>query len=528
MVPLAVVNVYLCANALLITAFILLSMLGWVSRAMRQPIAYRHLLWIGYGLTMAALLLPLIRLPAAHGVKLQTLQVWSAPSMHSRETGVEDPRIAISMRSAATTMSLSVVERMAIVLFAAGIFSLLVRAARDVATVARIVAGAQTLRHHDGSKLLVSDQVRVPFSAWAPGLRVVVVPTSLLSRFRELQMAIRHEMQHHRQQDTVWLYLYALLKALFFWNPAAHLLARSIRELQEFACDAAVVARPGTSPRSYCRSLVWVAEQSVGLPERHLSASMNGNSSRSLLKRRVDALLVKPKQRLGNTSVMATSAIAMILMSLVAAVSAAAIQDRRISVEDALRMAETTPAGGIPIPANDAVVTQLNRLLATPDGREYLRASVKRMREHKAMMATEIVERDLPIDLLAVPLVESGYRNLEPSEDTRVGAGLWMFLAPTARRFDLTVNEHRDDRLDPVAQTDAALRLLTAQHLRYGDWGLALLAYNCGNGCVDKGVQESAARDVWKIVAKGYENDPQYVARVMAAMLILRNPDALD
>jgi membrane-bound lytic murein transglycosylase D len=315
---------------------------------------------------------------------------------------------------------------------------------------------------------------------------------------------------------------------MFFWNPAAHLLARRIRELQEFACDAAVVARSGVSPRSYCRSLVWVAEQSVGLPEMHLTASMNGNSGRSLLKRRVDALLVRPKHRLGNASVMAISAIAMLLMSLVAAVSAAAIQDRRISVEEALRMAATTPQGGIPIRANDAVVTQLNRLLATPDGREYLRASVNRMREHRAMMATEIAARNLPIDLLAVPLVESGYRNLEPSEDTSVGAGLWMFLAPTARRLDLTVNEHRDDRLDPVAQTDAALRMLTAQHSRYGDWGLALLAYNCGNGCVDKGVQESAARDVWKIVAQGYENEPQYVARAMAAMLILRNPNVLD
>ena len=114
MVPLAVVNVYLCANALLITAFILLSMLGRASRAMRQPIAYRHLLWIGYGLTMAALLLPLIRLPAAHGVKLQTLQVWSAPSMHSRETGVEDPRIAISMRPAATTAVNKVIIRIAL------------------------------------------------------------------------------------------------------------------------------------------------------------------------------------------------------------------------------------------------------------------------------------------------------------------------------------------------------------------------------------------------------------------------------
>jgi beta-lactamase regulating signal transducer with metallopeptidase domain len=528
MVSLTVVNIYCCANALLIAAVILLSALKWASRRMRHPIAYRHLLWIGYGLTIAALLLPLVRLSAPRDVMPYTLQVWSAPSMHSGDTGLADHRVAMPLGPADASISLSLAESAAVVLFAAGLLTLLIRVALDAFAVVRIVLGAQTLRRLRGVKLLVSDRVRVPFSVWIPGVRIVVIPTTLLLRLRELQMAIRHEMQHHRQHDTKWLYLYPLLKASFFWNPAAHMLTRLVQELQEFACDAAVVARHGISAKTYCRSLVWVAEQSMGSAPMQLSASMNGNSSRKLLKRRVDALLARPTHCLRSAWVLSMSAIAMMLMNTVATVSAATIQDRRISLDDAMRMAATTPAGGISIPANEAVVAQLNRLLGTPDGREYVRASLNRMREHKAMMAMKIVENDLPIDLLAVPLVESGYRNLEQSNNPRVGAGLWMFVTPTARRFHLTVNVHQDDRLDPAVETGAALRLFTAQYSRYRDWGLALLAYNCGNGCVDKGVEETGARDVWRIVAKGYENDPDYVARTMAAMLILRNPSALN
>jgi membrane-bound lytic murein transglycosylase D len=177
---------------------------------------------------------------------------------------------------------------------------------------------------------------------------------------------------------------------------------------------------------------------------------------------------------------------------------------------------------------NEAVLAQLNRLLATPDGREYLLASLTRMRDHQAMLATKLSENDLPLDLLAVPLVESGYRNLGQSEDPSRGAGLWMFLAPTARKFDLAVTQHHDERLDPEMETGAALRMFSAQYSRYRDWGLTLLAFNCGVGCVDKGVRETGARDVWKIVAKGFENDPNYVARAMAAMLVLRNPSVVD
>jgi len=520
-------NMYLCANALLIVAVAMLSILQNISRRLQHPLAYRQLLWIGYGASVAALLLPLICAFVSHDVMPYTLQVWSAPSMRSVETMVTDPRVAIPSNLTNASVPLSIVEMIAPILVCTGILVFLFRLVLDASAISRILLGAQTMRRHHGSRLLVSDRVQVPFSFWFPGARIVVIPFALLLQSDELRLAIRHEIQHHRQHDTQWLYLYLLLKALFFWNPAVHLLARRIQELQEFACDAAVIARRDVSAKSYCHALVLVAEQSECAFSQQLSVSMLGSSNRKLLKQRVSALLTQPVQYLPNAWVVFMSIIAMTVMSLIATVSATTIHDRRISLDDATRMAAMAPTGGIPVVVNEAVVKQLNRLLGTPDGRTYLRACLNRMRQHEAMITEKITKIGLPIDLLAVPLVESGYRNLQ-SRNARSGAGLWMFISPAARRFGLAVNDHHDERLDTVAATDAALRMLTMLHSRYEDWGLALLAYNSGSVRVDRGISETNSREVWTLIEKGYENDPDYVARVMAVILILRTPSALN
>ena len=61
-------------------------------------------------------------------------------------------------------------------------------------------------------------------------------------------------------------------------------------------------------------------------------------------------------------------------------------------------------------------------------------------------------------------------------------------------------------------------------HERFGDWQLAILAYNMGEGAVERAIQRAGTRDPWKLVALGYEGDARYLARVMAGVLILKNP----
>jgi hypothetical protein len=217
------------------------------------------------------------------------------------------------------------------------------------------------------------------------------------------------------------------------------------------------------------------------------------------------------------------------VMAGAALAATSTVQDRRISMQQALAMARSARTGSeFPIVVNPRVVSQLNRLLGTPDGRAYVRDSLQRMKQYESLIKAKLLEYGLPAELIAVPLLESGFRNLPRSNNPRHGAGLWMFIEPTARRFGLQVTAQIDQRLDVPVQTDAAMRLLSTLNQSLGDWGLSLLAYNAGRGMVERGIEATGSRDVWYLIGQGYENDRDYVAGMMAAVLIIRNPAVVD
>jgi membrane-bound lytic murein transglycosylase D len=224
-----------------------------------------------------------------------------------------------------------------------------------------------------------------------------------------------------------------------------------------------------------------------------------------------------------------TGVAALTLMATTALAFTSTIHDRRVSAEEARRMAAIAhQQSAFPIVANERVVRQLNLLLSTPDGRAYLQANLERMHGYEAFISDQLVRHGMPLELLAVPLAEAGYRNLPQSDNPRHGAGLWMFIAPTARRFGLTVDATKDERLDVAAETGAAIRLLSSLYLQFNDWGLALLAYNAGSARVESAIRQTGSRDFWELIARGHENDSEYLARVMAAILVLANPSVLD
>lgn len=531
MASLASVNLYICANILLMLAAVLLAGIGAVSGRLLHPIAYRHQLGTGHALAMAAVLLPFVGLFSGHeNVLPQTAQVWSASTMqNSAVDTLKDQRIAVSFAPSGASMSLDVASQAAAGLFLIGLLILLVRIVIDASATTRVIAQAQTIRRHGRLRILASERVQVPFSFWLPTLYFIVVPSTLVLRPDDLRMAIRHEAQHHRQHDTKWLYLYQLLKAVFFWNPAVHRLEKHLRELQEFACDEALSRQRNISAQEYCRCLLWIAEAATRQRRALIHASMIGSSAGILLKRRIEALLMRPSNRLSKSAVVATGGAALALMAATALAFTSTIHDRRISVEEAGRMAVVARQDStFPIVVNDRVLEQLNLLLATPDGRVYLQASLDRMQNYRVLISEQIAQHGMPLELLAVPLVESGYRNLPRNDNPRHGAGLWMFIEPTAKRFGLIVDASRDERLDVSAETGAAMRYFSSLHRQFNDWGFALLAYNAGSARVESAIRKTGSRDAWEIIGKGYENDPDYVPRVMAAILILKNPSTLD
>lgn len=108
----------------------------------------------------------------------------------------------------------------------------------------------------------------------------------------------------------------------------------------------------------------------------------------------------------------------------------------------------------------------------------------------------EILKKhNMPTDLKYLSIVES---TLNPRAVSPVGAtGLWQFMKPTGKQYGLRINGAIDERRDPHAATDAAARYLADLYDRYGDWNLAIAAYNCGPGCVNKAVKKAGKSDYW-------------------------------
>lgn len=530
MAALTPMNVYICANVLLVLAAALLEGIRAVSPMLRSPMAYRHQLRLGQATALGALLLPLVTSFSLRSSFLpQTAQVWSAPTIGDGALAeLTNQRTLVSFGSSGASIPLDVARQAATIVFAAGLLIVLGRLARDAAATTRIIADAHTIRRHRSVRILASERICVPFSFWLPTRSFIIVPSALVLRGDDLRLAIRHEAQHHRQQDTKWVYLHQLLNAAFFWNPAVHRLERQLRELQEFACDEALGGQRSFSATDYCRCLLRVAEAATRKRRVQIHASMMGGGAGKLLNR-IEALLKRPTAHLSGSLVFSTGAAVLTLMATTAFAFTSTIHDRRISAKEADRMgAIARRHSTFPIAVNDSVVRQLNGLLSTPDGREHLQASLGRMQAYEAFISDQLIRHGIPLELLAVPLVEAGYRNQPQGDDPRHGAGLWMFIAPTARRFGLTVDAKRDDRLDVAAETDAAIRMLSGLYRQFDDWGLALLAFNAGSTRVERAIRETGSRDVWTLIHQGHENDAGYVPRVMAAILILENPTVLD
>lgn len=106
--------------------------------------------------------------------------------------------------------------------------------------------------------------------------------------------------------------------------------------------------------------------------------------------------------------------------------------------------------------------------------------------------------RDMPLELKYLPAIESA---LNAKAVSPMGAaGLWQFMIGTGRLYGLEINGLIDERMDPVKSTDAATRFLKDLYKVYGDWNLAIAAYNCGPGNVNKAIRRSGGkRDFWAI-----------------------------
>lgn len=130
-----------------------------------------------------------------------------------------------------------------------------------------------------------------------------------------------------------------------------------------------------------------------------------------------------------------------------------------------------------------------------------------------------LAKYNIPMELKYLAIVESA---LNPKAKSRVGAsGLWQFMYPTGKQFNLEVNSYVDERHDPIKATEAACQYLSQLYEIFGDWSLVLASYNAGPGNVSKAIRRSGgSQNYWNIRKFLPRETANYVPAFLATMYI--------
>jgi membrane-bound lytic murein transglycosylase D len=279
---------------------------------------------------------------------------------------------------------------------------------------------------------------------------------------------------------------------------------------------------------AYASCLVQVAQTALKHETQPVCATgLTFMIERNMLKRRITAMLEQKKTRFSFGAVLPALCLTVIVLGATAYASQSLIQDRRVTLSQAEEMAKSARDNGeFPIVVNDLVLKWLNYFLGTPDGREKVRMALSRMENYRPTIMKKLEEYQMPEELLAVPLIEAGYQNLEPKKNPIGAAGLWQFISQTAQNFGLRVDKQVDERMNVELETDAAMRYLLANKLRFKDWQLSILSYNAGEATVQNAILKTGSRDPWVLVRSGFTNEESssYLPKLMAAILIVKNP----
>ncbi|MEB2312292.1 MAG: transglycosylase SLT domain-containing protein [Sorangiineae bacterium] len=181
----------------------------------------------------------------------------------------------------------------------------------------------------------------------------------------------------------------------------------------------------------------------------------------------------------------------------------------------------------LPVRLDPRVVTYLEFYRDDPRGKSIAHVWAKKSGRYAPALKAALAKAGLPTDLVWLSLIESGHN---PTIVSPAGAaGLWQFMPDAGRLYGLTVDRWVDERLDPERATAAAVRYLSDLHRRFGNWDLAMAAYNMGFGGLSRAIRKYNSNDFWELAR--YEagipwETTLYVPKILAIAIVMNNKKA--
>ncbi|MEG9438991.1 transglycosylase SLT domain-containing protein [Edaphobacter sp. HDX4] len=183
-----------------------------------------------------------------------------------------------------------------------------------------------------------------------------------------------------------------------------------------------------------------------------------------------------------------------------------------------------TTQSDFPLVVNDYVAGFISYFSSNSAGHAHLLRSLERAGKYKARISEILREEGVPQDLIYLAVAESGFQ--PQALNARSGAGgMWQFM-PFAGAYGLTRNGWVDERFDPEKSSRAYARYIKSLYNQFGDWYLAMAAYDWGPGYVQRAVMRTGYADFWELYRRGVlpAETRNYVPGIIAAIIMAKNP----
>ncbi len=151
--------------------------------------------------------------------------------------------------------------------------------------------------------------------------------------------------------------------------------------------------------------------------------------------------------------------------------------------------------------------------------RSFYKNSLKRGKAYIPMFKDLLVSGGLSHLFVYMSMTESGFQTYAKS--SKQAAGLWQFMSATAKRFNLRVDEHIDQRYDPIASTEAAMKYIQTLYRMFGKWYLVMMAYNCGEGRLQKAIKMARSDDFVTLMSEDKKYLPLETRRYLQKIILL-------